>query len=228
MSNKKQLLDPLGTTFKLISLNFHELHTKISIQNHTLSIQGPNKYQPLMRILNGDARENISELYYVIVRLIKWYLIEPNNINESKENWIIINQSNEIKKLINFLCISLKKLQETYEYGNVVLAIQFYINLIEDTLNNNFSESKLPQNIIDNNVDDATFLDFNKLKNFWDYQKIKRICEAYNNCFQILNDNNETNNNKKLLIDGYLGSINATLYMMDSEFQTLMTNSNRG
>ena len=228
MSGKKQLLDPLGTLCKLISLNFYDLYTKISIQNHILIIQKPNNYQPLMRILNGDARENISELFYVIIRLIEWYLVEPKNIDKNDENLVIINQSAEIKKLAKYLCISLKKLQETYEYGNVVLAIQFYINCIEDILNGTFNNSKLPKHVFDKEFEYDTLLDYNKLKNFWDFQKLKRICDAYDECFKIIEDNSTTDEEKKVLIEGYLSSINATLQIMDTEFQKLIVNSNRG
>ena len=65
MSVKKQLLDPLGTLCKLISLSFSEINTKISIQNHVLSIQKPYNYQFVLRMINGDGRENISELFYI-------------------------------------------------------------------------------------------------------------------------------------------------------------------
>lgn len=229
MSGKKQLLDPLGTLCKLISLNFCDLNTKISIQNHVLIIQKPNNYQPIMRIINGDARENISELFYVIIRLIKWYLVEPTKeLSSTGENWTEINQSPEIKKLIQYLCISLKKLQTTYECGNVILAIQFYINIIDDILNGTFNESKLPKYMSDKELECDTLLDYTKLKNFWDFQKLKRICDSYDNCFQIMGEENVNYDNKKVLVDGYLSSINATLIIMDNEFQKLIVNSNRG
>lgn len=214
----KQLLDPLGSMCKLIGLYFCELNTKISIHNHILLIQKPSNYQPLVRKINCDTRENVSELLYIIIRLIKWYLIEPKSKN-IKENWESINKSEEIINLLKYLCISLKKLQETYEYGNVTLTIQFYINIIEDALNNNFNENKLPKYDIDIN----TLLDYNKLKNFWDYSKIKRISDAYGNCFQISNDDNITDENKKILIDGYLSSVNGILQTMDNEFQNLIS-----
>jgi hypothetical protein len=227
MSGKKQLLDPLGTVCKLISLYFYDLNTKISIQNHVLNIQKPNNYQPIMRIINGDARENISELFIVIIRLIKWYLI-PLDKSHDKDNCSLINCSDDIIKITKYLCISLKKLQKTYEYGNVVLAIQFYINIIDDILNGTFNEGKLPTELYEHDIDDDTLLDYNKLKNFWDNQKLKRICESYDNCFQIINDNDANEENKKVMIDGYLSSINASLQIMDGEFQKLIINSNRG
>ena len=74
MTEKKQLLDPLGTICKLVGLSFCELKTKISIQNHVLVLQKPYNYQPIVRTWYGDNKENISELYYAIIRVIKWYL----------------------------------------------------------------------------------------------------------------------------------------------------------
>ena len=65
------------------------------------------------------------------------------------------------------------------------------------------------------------------MKNFWDFPKLKRICDAYDNCFQIINDVNISDDDKKVLIEGYLSSINAILHIMDTEFQKLIVNSNR-
>jgi hypothetical protein len=109
-----------------------------------------------------------------------------------------------------------------------VLAIQFYINCIEDILDGTFRDSKLPKHLIIKELEYDTLLDYNKLKNFWDLHKLKRICDAYDNCFQILNDVNVVDDDKKVLIDGYLSSINATLQVMEGEFQKLIVNSNRG
>jgi hypothetical protein len=224
MNNKHQLLDPLSTMCKLISLVFCELNTKIAIHNHVLVIQQPNTYQSITRTINGDTKEDIGQLHHIIIRLIRWYLLKPNKEDLNNENWLNINQSEEVIKLTKYLCIALKKLQLTYEYGNVILAIQFYINIIEDTLDGKFDNTKLPKCISECD----TLLDYSKLKNFWDLEKLKRISDSYSNCFKILEDNNTNDYDKKVLIDGYLSSINASLQIMDSEFQKLILNSNRG
>ena len=119
MSSKKQLLDPLGTMCKIILLNFTELNTKISIQNHVLTLHRPYNYQFIIRMMNGDGRENISELFYVIIRIIKWYMVDPHSLIFP-----------HIQKIVEYACVALSRLQETYAYGNVVLAIQFYINIL--------------------------------------------------------------------------------------------------
>lgn len=226
MSIKKQLLDPVGTLCKLIALNFNEINSKISIQNHILTIQKPYNYQFFIRMLNGDGRENVSELFYVIIRVIKWYLI--NNGSGETTNLDEIIKSDEIKRLVIYSCSALRRLQETYEYGNVVLAVQFYINILEDAINNTYSDNKLPEYIIYKEREFENLIDYEKLKNFWDYKKLKMICELYDNCFNVYNDNQVTDEEKIALIEGYLRSINTILDMIDSDFQKLIQNSSKG
>lgn len=227
MSIKKQLLDPLGTICKLVALNFSELNTKISIHNHVLSLQKPNSYQSFVRKVYGDSKENLSELFYVFVRVIKWYLVNETS-EESEQNWYQIYISEEIKRMTKYACFALRKLQETYEYGNVVLTIQFYINILEDAVNGTYSEIKLPNYIIEKEAEFKNLLDYEKLKNFWDYKKLKKICELYDDCFTIYNDPEISDNQKEALIDGSLRSINAILDLIDNDFQKLISNSNRG
>lgn len=85
MSIKTQLLDPLGSFCKLIALNFSEHNTKISIHNHVLTLQRPDTLQFLVRMVNGDGKENVSELFYIIVRIIKWYLLADQDDNDTQK-----------------------------------------------------------------------------------------------------------------------------------------------
>ena len=160
---KKQLLDPLGTLCRLVALNFSEIHTKVSVQNHILTLQKPSEYQPIVRLYNGDGRENISELYYVILRVVKWFLVnedlsdihdvlgsefDSENSENKKDinnlNALEVSKSEELYKMVKYVCDAFKKLQETYEYGNVILALQFYINLLEDGMEGRYNDSHLP------------------------------------------------------------------------------------
>jgi len=239
MNTKKQLLDPLGTICKLITLNFNVLNTKISIHNHILSIQQPAQYQYLIRRLFGDGKENISELYYAIKRVIKWYLIPIQNqtaineVNETnsednltgEENWKAIAMSSEIRKISEYCCIALRKLQETYEYGNVVFALQFYINILEDGINGTYHDGRLPQNIVEK---EENLIDYNKLRNFWDIKKFQRICLLYDDCFKIYIDEEITITEKEIIINGYLKTIHSILEHTDNEFQMMILNNSKG
>ena len=250
MSLKKQLLDPIGTLCKIVALNFSEIHTKISIHDHVLSLHKPDNYQSIVRMINGDSKENVSELFYAIMRVIKWYLDkskyptnkkivdesddEMNEVNGLKdesydyENWVDIAGSDEIKRVVGYACNALRKLQETYEYGNVILAVQFYINILEDAINGKFNDKKLPKYITKKEAEYANLLDYDKLKNFWDFKKLKRIYDLYDSVFTIYNDNDMPNLEKTALVDGYMRSITSILKLTDIDFQKLIQNSSKG
>lgn len=268
--HNKQLLDPIGTMCKLISLNFTKINAKLSIQNHILDIHQPNTYQSVVRLYTGDSKENISELYLVIIRIIKWYLIteysdhsstvtplsrSPNtntcllkssifekiskdstdssngsfdsnySSNSNSSNCYDIANCEQFKKMVKYLCSSLNKLQHTYRTGNVVLALQFYINILTDGLRN---IDVPPSNLPDCFIEEENLLDYAKIKNLWDVKKITRICELYDCCFKVYNDSDISDEMKTELIKGYLRSVDAILAITDKEFQKLIKLSNAG
>ena len=271
---KKQLLDPLGTLCKLAALNFSELHTKISIHDHVLTLHKPDNYQSVIRLLNGDSKENVSELFYAIMRVVKWYLSDtvpikqiesnvqaPKNnqygsdseeydvfnnsspsaspinsppinnnpiLTNTEEKWVAIAKSQEIRRIVMYACDALRKLQETYEYGNVILAVQFYINILEEAVEGRFSDRKLPKYIIQKEHEYSNLLDYDKLKNFWDFKKLKMICELYDTCFSVYQDNEMITTEKTALLSGSMHTINSILKLTDADFQKLIHNSSKG
>lgn len=244
MSMKKQLLDPIGTLCKLIGLNFTKVKTKIKIHNHVLTLDKPDDLQAVMRWFNGDGKDNISEIYYVIVRIIKWYIVKTkkseahtSDSSSSKSNCEILADCKEFIKMINYVCDAFSKLQYTYEFGNVVLGIQYYINLLQDAINGRFKEDLLPKCVLKLDEEYTNLLDYEKIKNLWDTTKIKRVCDLYDSCFEVMNDTKDTKDTKNnkddeeikdALVEGYLRSINAILTVTDKEFQKLIKNSNKG
>ena len=244
---KKQLLDPIGTLCKLVALNFKKVNTKISIKNHMLALQKPTDYQFLVRWYNHDGKENISELYYAITRLIEWYLVptisdieEESSYNSSSDedkdskekvdntNSEAISKSPELRKMVKYLCDAFRKLQETYEIGNVVLSLQFYINLLEDGLNNKYDKSRLPKFLVNKEQKYENLLDYEKIKNLWDAKKLKRVCELYDSCYNIDKESESDENTKTAFVHGYLRSIDTILQTTDNEFNNLIINSNKG
>jgi len=231
---QKQLLDPLSTMCKLISLNFMDTNTKLSIQNHILSLQEPKNYQFLVRFYYGDDKSNISELYSAIIRIIKWYL-EPtyyeNDKNESNLNLYEIAQSNELIQMTKYLISAFKKLQETYKdvskSGNTILAMQFFINILNDGLNDSFNDDKLPFYLINNEEEVNTLLNYDKIKNLWSHEKIKIIYNLYKECFST-QQNQIDETLKNTIISNNLQSMNAILELTDKDFQKLVKNSNKG
>lgn len=229
MSNRKQLLDPIGTLCKLVALTFYDSNTKICIHNHLITLQEPDKLQWLVRLSNGDGRENISELYYVITKIIYWFLIDDETEINLPNNNASIRKSDEIKRMVIYLCDAFVKLQTlTYKYGNVVLALQYYINILTLALNNKFTNDMLPKHLLDQDKDNDNLLDLDKLKNLWELKDVKRICELYDNCFSLLNDTSEDDDSKHSLIQSYLKSIDSILKLTDEKFQKLIRNNSNG
>lgn len=231
MSDHKQLLDPIGTMCKLVALNFCDNNTKISIHNHVITFQEPDKLQWFVRSCYGDGRENISELYYVIIKLILWFLVDDDSIisDNSMNNNSKIRQSDEIKRMVGYLCDAFSKLQSlTYQYGNVTLALQYYINLLTDALDDKFTDHLLPKHLKYQDKISDNLLDLEKLKNLWELKDIKRICELYDNCFSLLSSDDEDNDSKQSLIQSYLKSIDSILKITDEKFQKLIKNNNNG
>ena len=86
MSNKSQLLDPIGTAFKLILLNFEPVNTRLTINNHVVELEPPDVSQSLIRWWRGESREDICYLTHTIVRFIDFYLEESPKKIEIKKN----------------------------------------------------------------------------------------------------------------------------------------------
>lgn len=272
MSSKKQLLDPIGTVCRLISLHFEPKDTRISIYNHAISIQPPLYIQGLYRMFYGDNRDNISELYHVITRFIEWYIVplqlymkdndkkpnlnsnkyykprketsesESDGSQESDKCMKVENDSENaekfwecIKKLCTYLYDALSKLQETYELGNVVLALQCYINLLKDAINGTYSIERLPKYMVTN--ESKNFLDYKKIKVLWDFKKVNELCELYDKCFEIdkeilsmpnTSGQEQVIANKKNKIKGYLLALDKLLNISDESFRSLLQSSTQG
>lgn len=231
--NKRQLLDPLGSICHIVSLTFSPLNTKIGINNHAIVIQQSNSLQWLDRYWNGDNRENISLLYNIIIRVIEWYILplsgkydtdmskEFSNEEERKKFWFYL------EKMCNYLCIAFDKLQHTYYNGpiptNVVTTIQYYINLINDSIIGNYSHNKLPKCIYES--ENKNFLDYDKIKLLWNSKKMEQICDLYEKCFLKLNSNDKT---KEQEIEGYMQAVDKLLSIYDNQFRELICLSNEG
>ena len=245
--NKKQLLDPIGSLCRLVAITFKPLNTKIGISDHAIVIQESNYFQWLDRYLNGDNRENISLFYHIVIRIIDWYILplsnkytnddnnNDDNNNDDNNNNKLTKEEIEDKKIFwkclevmcKFLCKAFEKLQTTYYTGpiptNVVTTIQFYINILNDSLDGSFTSNRIPKCIID--AENKNFLDYDKIKVLWNGNKLKQICDLYEKCFEKLYSDDRT---KDIQIQSYLSAINILLDLHDNQFRELISFSNEG
>ncbi len=232
-NNKRQLLDPIGSICHIVSLSFKPLNTKIGINNHAIIIQESNPLQWLDRYWNGDNRENISLLYNIIVRVIEWYIMplsgkykvevmeEFSDEVERKKFWVCL------EKMCTFLCVAFDKLQHTYHTGpiptNVVTTIQYYINLIKDSIEGRHSNDRLPKCIHES--ENQNFLDYDKIKLLWNAKKLEQICDLYEKCFNKMQSNDKT---KEEEVESYMHAIDRLIAIHDNQFRELISFSNEG
>ena len=71
-------------------------------------------------------------------------------------------------------------------------------------------------------------MDYDKLKNFWDFKKLKMICELYDTCFSVYQDKEMPESEKTALVAGSMHTINSILKLTDTDFQKLIQNSSKG
>jgi len=131
-----------------------------------------------------------------------------------------------IEKLTKYLCCGLSTFQKTYESGNVIFSLQYYIILLKDSINGTYNSDRLPECLI-NKEDTKNFLDYNKIKNLWDYNKVKELSDLYEKCFLMPRDESVTSD-KTENTEGYLKAIEHLLDLSDGQFRNLISGVKSG
>lgn len=93
-SNKKNLiLEPFCCLLKLILLQFKEKKTKISIIDNSIYYNEPSLTQGIIRLFNGDCREDLHNLYHPLLKCVEWYPIKeyPKFYEECKKGLELLN-----------------------------------------------------------------------------------------------------------------------------------------
>lgn len=183
MTTKRQLLCPIGSICRLILLNFRPDGTKIGINNHAIEIDKPEYIQGFVRWVKHDSRNDMCALYSMIVRFIDLYLLKSNNDDNEQEDDVI---DPYIKKLTEWLCSALNKLQVTYHFDNGVLTNQFYILLLRSAVNGIYTPDMLPSHLQN---EKNTFLNQEKIKELWTNEKIINIHDLYIKLFDARSKN---------------------------------------
>lgn len=211
MSNERQMVDPICAMCRIILLNFKGNNTKISFCGSAISLQEPTITQGIFRYYNGNCKEDIFELFYVVIHIITWFLTPVGKLPNGKshdENFI-----KELKKMTRYMCVGLQRLQNTYRYGNVVITLQYYINMLEAGLNGTFDIRHLPHCLVEDVWIDTPLRD--QVINLWDYERIHRVCTIYEDCFQEVSKNSKM---KEEIICGYLSAIEQLLTSYERDF----------
>lgn len=214
-SDKRQFLDPISTISRIILLYFSPPKTKIRILDHTVHLVLDNYTEIVYRNLYRDNRADICVLFPIFIRFIELYLVDKQKKigRETKKNYFNKSQSIDdllesqltqdelcykyLKKIGEYSVIGLKELQKTYEYDNVVFTIQYFISLIKEGVNCNYSDEILPvhlKELTKNNLVDNV-----KLQKIWEDTHIIELGKTFESCFEakkkndtVLLDSNKT------------------------------------
>lgn len=89
---------------------------------------------------------------------------------------------NALKTIAQYMIEGMEELQKTYEYGNAVFALQYYIDLLQAGINGTYDSRKLPKHLTD--FTSQNFLDNDKIKGLWKDKDIIDLAELLDQCFR--------------------------------------------
>ena len=70
---KNLILEPLTVIFRLAILKYKPPYTKLSIRDNSIVYQENTYNQGFLRMMDGDTREDLHNLYHPILKSIEWY-----------------------------------------------------------------------------------------------------------------------------------------------------------
>lgn len=167
-SKPDSIIEPLTCLIRLSILEYKPIGTKISVNNNKIQYNDPNILQGAIRWSNGDAREDLHNIFNPIRKAVEWF-------DKDQE---------EIAHIFNCSVKGLYRLKKSYHHNSVIShSIQYYIDYINNNLNNEKSDNK------DKKMNNETNTLYLKLKEFWTPREIIII----NNLFLELENNRQKN-----------------------------------
>lgn len=219
MSSKKQFLDPICASCKLILLSFSDPNTKIRIADHTIKLTDDTYSEKLLfrPWIFHDSREDMAALYPMIVRFIELYLIEKNNHIAHSENKYTDKCYEYLKKLAEYMIVGMSKLIETYGISNATFTLQYYCNLLRSGIDGTYCQEMLPSKLRDFNSNNL--LNSDKIKNLWKDDDIISVGELFEKCFNAYKEQNTQ------MLGAYGAAITAILESRDKDFRNKITDT---
>tara|TARA_B100001287_G_C22682658_1_gene531382 strand:+ start:2116 stop:2742 length:627 start_codon:yes stop_codon:yes gene_type:complete len=150
-NNKNFILEPMCVIFRLALLQYKDKGTKLSIKNNSIIYQEPTYDQGIVRMIDGDCREDLHNLYHPILKSIEWYPYQ------------------EYKDLYDECIIGLELLNNVYDkHSTIRHTLSHYIAVIQMNDCEKYREETEINPIIDS------------LKEVWTLAEIKSTCSLLN------------------------------------------------
>ena len=153
------IIDPLSCLIKLSILSLYPEGTKICISNNSIGYCNPNLLQGSIRFINGDAREDLHNLFKPIQKSITWFSKEPK-------------YSQKINILYQMCVEGLIKLKKCYDNNSTIQhSIDYYVSYINENIKKEDTNEK---EINENNNAIYIFI-----KNLWSQREINIIIDLF-------------------------------------------------
>jgi len=160
-TNKKEknlILEPLCVVFRLAILKYKPPYTKLSIKDNSIIYQENTYDQGFIRMMEGDTREDLHNLYHPILKSIEWYSYNDykflydecitglnilnsvydrnSTIRHTISHYISVIQMNDSENIIEDIDINpiIDKLKEIWTQSEIQSAISL-LKLIHEDIN---------------------------------------------------------------------------------------------
>lgn len=178
------ILDPLSVIVKLAILRNKPVGTKLRITDNVFYIQEPGPFQALCRLYFNSGKTDLQYLYNPIQLACSAFL-----------NTRFCDRTPGIRKLFQCAIAGLERLKETYKACPViVLCLNYYINLIENYLDEYMNEKLFKKDAMTAVYDTATITALNSI---WTGDRIKVVMDIID---FLCTDNLAANNVQSLEI----------------------------
>jgi hypothetical protein len=161
--DNNSIIEPLICLTRLAILEFKPIGTKISIFNNRISYNEPNILQGAVRWSNGDARDDLHNIFLPLTKASIWYDVSKP----------------DIQNIFKFSIRGLEKLKKSYSRNSTINhSIQYYIDCLRrsiDLQNPEPRESRRKKNDEVPETDNENNTIFNKLKGIWNDREISII-----------------------------------------------------
>ena len=159
MKQKKEknlILEPLTVIFRLAILKYKPPYTKLSIRDNSIVYQENTYDQGLIRMMEGDTREDLHNLYHPILKSIEWYphdkyqfiyeeciiglsilnsVYDRNStIRHTISHYISVIQNKGVSDEEIIINPIIDKLKEVWEFSEIQSAISL-LKLIQEDIN---------------------------------------------------------------------------------------------
>ena len=164
--DKNSIIEPLICLTRLAILEFKPTGTKISIFNNRISYNEPNILQGAVRWSNGDARDDLHNIFLPLTKAPIWYDVSKS----------------DIQNIFKFAIRGLEKLKRSYSRNSTINhSIQYYIDCLRNSIAISSDSGSNRRNRDDTSrsanteSDDEHNTIFNKLKGIWNDREISII-----------------------------------------------------